>query len=152
MDDDKNISLIKEYYRFFVNWGRCFSIGTYLMGSGCCAQEMESIFNPSYDAERLGIYHVSSPRHADLLVVGGPINEKMAREIVETYSEIGMPKWVLANGACSCGGGLFNKDGNLKKLHDLIKVDIFIPGCPPRPEALIYSILRLRLKIRMTSH
>jgi NADH-quinone oxidoreductase B subunit len=116
-----------------------------MIGSNCCAQEMMAIWGPSYDEERMGAYQVISPRHADILVVAGSISKELAKDIEQIYLQIPEPKWVIAMGACAIDGGLFaGSYATVKGLKELIPVSLFVPGCPPRPEALMAGIVRLQ--------
>ncbi len=119
-------------------------------GLACCAIEMMASYAPHYDMNRFGVLPFpASPRQADLMIVAGTITDKMAPAVVRLYNQMADPKWVIAMGACAIGGGPFADSYSVVKGADkIIPVDIFLPGCPPRPEALIDSVLQLQKKIQ----
>jgi NADH-quinone oxidoreductase subunit B len=119
-------------------------------GLACCAFEMMSSYAPHYDMNRFGVLPFpASPRQADLMIVAGTITTKMAPAVVRLYEQMADPKWVIAMGACAIGGGPFTHSYSVVKGADkIIPVDVFIPGCPPRPEALMDAVIQLQKKIQ----
>src|ERR1700756_579506 len=131
------------------NWGRKNSVWPLTFGLACCAIEMIATTMARYDLARFGAeVFRASPRQADLIIVSGTVTKKMAPQVVRLYNQMPEPKYVIAMGACAISGGPF-KDGYnvLKGVDRFIPVDVHIPGCPPRPEALIHSIMTLQRKI-----
>ena len=118
-------------------------------GLACCAIEMMSIVSSRYDIARFGAeVFRSSPRQADLLIVSGRVAHKMAAPLRQIYDQMLEPKWVIAMGACASSGGMFNNYTTLQGVDKIVAVDIYVPGCPPRPEALVEGIVRLQEKIK----
>ena len=133
------------------NWGRANSVWPLTFGLACCAIEMIATSMARYDLDRFGAGAFrATPRQSDLMIVAGTINYKMASRLKRLYHQMADPKYVIAMGACTVGGGPYFKYGyNVVKGVDLIvPVDVYVPGCPPRPEALIEGIMRLQDKIR----
>jgi Ni,Fe-hydrogenase III small subunit/formate hydrogenlyase subunit 6/NADH:ubiquinone oxidoreductase subunit I len=107
-----------------------------------CEVEITALNNPIYDIERFGIHFVASPRHADMLLVTGPVTRNMEVPLRKTYQAVPQPRIVVAAGACGCSGGIFGKNyATLGGVDEVVPVDVYIPGCPPRPQALLYGIL-----------
>jgi NADH-quinone oxidoreductase subunit B len=118
-------------------------------GLACCAIEMMSIVSSRYDIARFGMEKFSSsPRQADLLIISGRVTHKMAPPLRQVYDQMLEPKWVIAMGACASSGGMFNNYTILQGVDKIVPVDIHVPGCPPRPEALTEGIIRLHEKVR----
>ena len=130
-----------------VSWGRKWSIWPATFGLACCAIEMMTVASSRYDFDRLGLIFRSSPRQADLIIVSGRVSYKMAPMVKRVYDQMPNPKWVIAMGDCASSGGLFNVYSIVQGVDRIIPVDVYIPGCPPRPEALIYGITKLQEKI-----
>ena len=121
-----------------VNWGRAGSIWPVTFGLACCAIEMMDAGAATNDLDRFGILFRASPRQADCMVVAGTLSKKMAPALRRVYDQMPEPRYVLAMGSCACSGGV----------DQIIPVDVFVPGCPPRPEALLEGFLKLQEKIR----
>ncbi len=132
-----------------VNWGRSNSIWPLLFGLACCAIEQISAGMPRFDIARFGseVFR-ASPRQADLLIVSGRVSNKMAPVIKRVYDQMSYPKWVIAMGDCASCGGPFNNYAIVQGVDKILPVDVYVPGCPPRPEALFYAIIMLQKKIR----
>ena len=132
-----------------VAWSQSYSIWPDTFGLACCAIEMMSIVSSRYDVARFGAENFrSSPRQADLLIVSGRVAHKMTAPLRQVYDQMLQPKWVIAMGACSSSGGMFNNYAILQGVDKIVPVDIHVPGCPPRPEALLEGIVRLQEKIK----
>jgi len=132
-----------------VAWAQSSSIWPDTFGLACCAIEMMSIVAARYDVARFGAeVFRSSPRQADLLIVSGRVAHKMAAPLRQIYDQMLEPKWVIAMGACASSGGMFNNYAVLQGVDKIVAVDIHVPGCPPRPEALLEGIIRLQEKIK----
>ena len=133
-----------------VGWGRKSSVWPMTFGIACCAIEMMAVFAATFDLDRFGAgIPRATPRQSDLIIVPGTVNAKMAVRVRRLYDQMAEPRYVIAMGACVCGGGPYVKWGynTVKGVHKIIPVDIFVPGCPPRLEALMDGILKLREKI-----
>lgn len=119
------------------------------MGLACCAIEMMSTAAPRFDIARFGMeVFRASPRHADLMIVSGRMSNKMAPVVRKVYDAMPNPKWVISMGACASSGGIFNNYAIIQGIDHVVPVDIYLPGCPPRPEMLIYACLELQKQIR----
>jgi len=117
-------------------------------GLACCAIEMMSVSSPKYDLARFGAeVFRASPRQADLMIVAGRVSQKMAPVLRQVYDQMAEPKWVLAMGVCASSGGMFNNYAIVQGVDHIVPVDIYLPGCPPRPEMLMHAILTLHTKI-----
>jgi NADH-quinone oxidoreductase subunit B len=131
-----------------VNQSRANSIWPLGFGLACCAIEMMSTLGPGFDLSRMGAEVMRpSPRQADLMIVAGRVSLKMAPVLRQLYDQMPDPKWVIAMGACASCGGIFNNYAILQGVDKIVPVDVYVPGCPPRPEALIYGIIKLQEKI-----
>jgi NADH dehydrogenase (ubiquinone) Fe-S protein 7 len=135
-----------------LNWGRKHSLWPLTFGLACCAVEMMHIAAPRYDMDRYGVVFRASPRQADLIIVAGTLTNKMAPALRRVYDQMPDPKWVISMGSCANGGGYYHYSYSVVRGCDrIIPVDIYVPGCPPTAEALMYGILQLQKKIkRMT--
>ena len=132
-----------------VLWAQGHSIWPDTFGLACCAIEMMSIVSSRYDIARFGAeVFRSSPRQADLLIVSGRVAHKMAAPLRQIYDQMLEPKWVIAMGACASSGGMFNNYAVVQSVDKIIPVDIYVPGCPPRPEGLMEGIIRLHEKVQ----
>ena len=132
-----------------LNWGRKNSTWYLLFGTACCAIELMQTGGPRGDLERFGSAPRASPRQADLMIVAGTVTYKMASRIRTLYDQMAEPKYVLSMGSCSNCGGLFQLSYSvLKGIDQVVPVDVYVPGCPPRPEALIQGIVLLQERIQ----
>lgn len=131
------------------NWARLSSLWPLLFGTACCFIEFAALIGSRFDFDRFGLIPRSSPRQADLIITAGTITMKMAPQLVRLYEQMPEPKYVIAMGACTITGGMFSVDSPtaVRGVDKLIPVDVYIPGCPPRPEAIIDAIIKLRKKI-----
>ncbi|ROQ90186.1 NADH-quinone oxidoreductase subunit B [Desulfosoma caldarium] len=132
----------------FVNWARKSSVWPATFGLACCAIEMICTAANRFDIARFGMEAFrASPRQADLMIVAGTVTKKMLPAVVRIYEQMPEPKWVIAMGACACSGGIFRSYAVVQGIDRYLPVDVYVPGCPPRPEALLYGILKLHDKI-----
>lgn len=131
------------------NWTRLSSLFPLLYGTACCFIEFAALLGSRFDFDRFGLAPRSSPRQADLIITAGTITMKMAPALVRLYEQMPDPKYVIAMGACTITGGMFSSDSPsaVRGVDKLIPVDVYIPGCPPRPEAIFDAIIKLRKKI-----
>nr|YP_010043217.1 NADH dehydrogenase subunit K [Corydalis shensiana]QPC56977.1 NADH dehydrogenase subunit K [Corydalis shensiana] len=131
------------------NWSRLSSLWPLLYGTSCCFIEFASLIGSRFDFDRYGLVPRSSPRQADLILTAGTVTMKMAPSLVRLYEQMPEPKYVIAMGACTITGGMFSTDSysTVRGVDKLIPVDAYLPGCPPKPEAVIDAITKLRKKI-----
>ncbi|MDA0700270.1 MAG: NADH-quinone oxidoreductase subunit B [bacterium] len=132
-----------------VAWGRSNSLWPATFGLACCAIEMMQSTNAHNDMARFGseVFR-ASPRQADVMIVAGRLSKKMAPVMRRVYEQMPEPKWVISMGACASSGGMFNNYAIVQNVDSVVPVDVYVPGCPPRPEALIYAVMQLQKKVR----
>ena len=131
-----------------VRWSRTQSMWPVTFGLACCAIEMMAAGSSKYDLARYGMeVFRASPRQADLMIVAGRVSQKMAPVLRQVYDQMAEPKWVIAMGACSSSGGMFNNYALVQGVDQIVPVDIYVPGCPPGPQSLMHGILTLHEKI-----
>jgi NADH-quinone oxidoreductase subunit B len=132
-----------------IGWSRKFSIFSYPFVTACCGMEFMSVSCSHYDIDRFGAgLPRFSPRQADLLMVVGTISQKIAPVLVRIYEQMCNPKWVVAFGVCTCTGGFYDDYATVQGIDTIIPVDIYIPGCPPRPETVLDGLMKLQQKIQ----
>ncbi|KAF5563402.1 NADH dehydrogenase (ubiquinone) Fe-S 7 [Fusarium phyllophilum] len=131
------------------NWGRTGSFWPLSFGLACCSLEMMHVSMPRYDQDRLGIIFRASPRQADVMIVAGTVTNKMAPALRQVYDQMPEPRWVISMGSCANGGGYYYYSYSVVRGVDrIVPVDIYVPGCPPTAEALMYGVFQLQRKIR----
>jgi len=132
----------------FIQWSRANSIWPATFGLACCAIEMMATGAGTHDMARFGMeVFRASPRQADLMIVAGRVSQKMAPVLRQIYDQMPEPKWVISMGACASIGGVFDNYALVQGVDQIVPVDVYVPGCPPRPESLIYGIVQLQRKI-----
>ncbi|QBZ57379.1 hypothetical protein PoMZ_02303 [Pyricularia oryzae] len=133
------------------NWGRQSSLWPMTFGLACCAVEMMHLSTPRYDQDRLGIIFRASPRQSDVMIVAGTLTNKMAPALRQVYDQMPEPRWVISMGSCANGGGYYHYSYSVVRGCDrIVPVDVYVPGCPPTSEALMYGIFQLQRKMRNT--
>jgi NADH-quinone oxidoreductase subunit B len=145
-----NLGVVTTSLEQAVNWGRTGSMWPMLFGLACCAIEMISTISaPQNDLSRFGMELMrASPRQSDLMIVAGRVSRKMAPVVRRLYEQMPDPKWVIAMGDCASCGGIFNNYAIVQGVDEVVPVDVYVAGCPPRPEALMHGILTLHKKVR----
>ncbi len=146
---DLSNSVILTTLHDLYNWARMSSLWPMLYGTSCCFIEFASLLGSRFDFDRFGLVPRATPRQADLIITAGTVTMKMAPALVKLYEQMPEPKYVIAMGACTITGGMFSTDSytTVRGVDKLIPVDVYIPGCPPRPEAIIDAIIKLRKKM-----
>jgi NADH-quinone oxidoreductase subunit B len=135
-----------------IGMGRSYSLWPLPFATSCCGIEFMSTMSPHYDLARFGAERLSfSPRQADLLMVMGTISKKMGPVLRQVYIQMAEPRWVLSMGACACSGGIFDTYSVLQGIDEIIPVDVYIPGCPPRPEAVIDGFMQIQKLVQTES-
>ncbi|MBI4657148.1 MAG: NADH-quinone oxidoreductase subunit B [Elusimicrobia bacterium] len=133
---------------FFINWARKSSIWPLTFGLACCAIEMMAAYATRFDFDRFGVFPRPTPRQADLMLVAGTVVKKMASPLIRIYRQMPEPKFVIAMGSCAdCGGPFYDSYSVVKGVDKIMPVDVYLAGCPPRPEALMYAVQKLQEKI-----
>ena len=159
LDNDQEISLaginnkgyILTTVNDVINWSRTGSLYWMTFGLACCAVEMMHTSIPRYDLERFGAIPRGSPRQSDLMIVAGTLTNKMAPALRKVYDQMPEPRYVISMGSCANGGGYYHYSYSVVRGCDrIVPVDIYVPGCPPSAEALLYGIMQLQKKIRRT--
>lgn len=142
-------ALVTTRLDWVVKWARRNSLWPMPLGTACCAIEMMAAAGPRYDIARFGSERLSfSPRQADLMLVAGTVTKKMAPALRMIYDQMPHPKWVIAMGACASSGGMFHTYATVQGVDQIVPVDVYISGCPPRPEALLRGLMMVQEKIR----
>lgn len=135
-----------------INWARTGSLWPVAFGLACCAVEMMEAASSRYDLDRFGMFFRPSPRQSDVMIVSGTLCNKMAPALRRVYDQMPDPKWVISMGSCANGGGYYHYSYSVVRGCDrIVPVDIYVPGCPPTAEALVYGIIQLQNKIRRTN-
>lgn len=148
IDHEELPGIVTVPLRRLVNWSRKASLWYLLFGIACCAIEMMATGASRYDFDRFGMIFRASPRQSDLMIVPGTVNEKIADRVKVLYDQMAEPRWVIAMGGCAINGGPYHGEYNIVDGVDkVIPVDVYVPGCPPRPEALMHGVLKLQEKI-----
>ena len=149
IDDKFEKNIITTSVDYIFNWARKSALWPMTFGLACCAIEMMATGAPRYDISRFGMeVFRASPRQADLMIVAGRVSQKMAPVVRQVYDQMSEPKWVLSMGVCASSGGMFNNYAIVQGVDHIVPVDIYLPGCPPRPEMLLNAIIELHAQIQ----
>jgi NAD(P)H-quinone oxidoreductase subunit K len=149
MNQILSTSVILTTMNDLTNWARLSSLWPLLYGTSCCFIEFASLIGSRFDFDRYGLVPRSTPRQADLIITAGTVTMKMAPSLVRLYEQMAEPKYVIAMGACTITGGMFSTDSysTVRGVDKLIPVNVYLPGCPPKPEAIIDGVIKLRKQI-----
>jgi len=149
LDEELSQNVLLTTADWLINWGRRSSLWPVICFPACCAFEFISVMGPRFDMSRFGMEILrASPRQADVLITAGTLTWKMAPNVRRIYNQMAEPKWVIAMGACGISGGIFHSSYNVVPGYNrIVPVDVYVPGCPPRPEALLHGIQMLQEKI-----
>ena len=150
MAKDGSSSFITTRIDAVINWGRKNSLWPLPFGTSCCGIEMMATFAADYDIARFGAEAMRfSPKQADLLIVAGIVNTKMAPVLRTIYDQMSDPKWVISMGACASSGGIFNVYSVTQGIDTILPVDVYVPGCPPAPEGVLHALMELQKRIQL---
>jgi len=154
LDEELKKNILLTTVDAVINWGRRSSLWTAICFPACCAFEFIAANGPRFDLSRFGMEILrASPRQADLMITAGTLTWKMAPNVRRIYNQMAEPKWVIAMGACAISGGIFRSSYSVVPGYNrIIPVDVYVPGCPPRPEALIHGVRMLQRKIAMRTN
>ena len=130
------------------DWATAFSLWPIHFTTSCCGSEIAAVYNPRFDTERMGSLPWVSPRQTNLLLIEGTLTKKMGRAAQIVYQQMASPRFVIAMGACAIDGGIFHNSYNIVRPTDLFPIDVYIPGCPPHPEAVARAIILLQRKVK----
>ena len=148
-DDMSNKGFVVAKLDDLANWARTGSLWPMTFGLACCAVEMMHTAASRYDLDRFGLVFRASPRQSDVMIVAGTLTNKMAPALRKVYDQMAEPRWVISMGSCANGGGYYHYSYSVVRGCDkIVPVDIYVPGCPPTAEALLYGILQLQKKIK----
>ena len=146
---EKGGSVLVAPLDYIINWARSNSLWPLTFGLACCAIEMMSTVAARFDIARFGSEAFrATPRQADVMIIAGRLSKKMAPVLRQIYDQMPEPKWVISMGACASTGGVYNNYAIVQGADQVVPVDVYVPGCPPSPDALIYGVLKLQEKIR----
>ena len=149
IEDKVPAGVLLTTVEYVAGYGRLHSVWPATFGLACCAIEMMTTGGPKYDLARFGMeVFRASPRQADLMIVAGRVSQKMAPVLRQIYDQMVEPKWVISMGVCASSGGMFNNYAIVQGVDHIVPVDIYLPGCPPRPEMLLNAILALHAEIK----